>query len=138
MNPTVPFPPPPWRQYLDALPEVEAPDTLWPRLAAAQRQAQRRRQRPFWLGAAAAMLALVTVLALQRMPAPTSPAAPGAPGLPQVAQAAADPGLQRLDDQIALAYARGADEDEVAVLWQARAQVLASLEGPAPVVLARL
>jgi hypothetical protein len=138
MTPTVPFPPPPWRQYLDTLPEAEAPDTLWPRLAAAQRQAQRRRQRPFRLGAAAAVLALVALFAAQRLPAPTSPAVAGAPGLGHVAQPAADPGLRRLDDQIALAYARGADEDEVAVLWQARAQVLASLEGPAPVVLARL
>jgi hypothetical protein len=137
MNPTVPFPPPPWRQYLDTLPEAEAPATLWPRLAAAQRQAQRRRRRPLWFGAAAAVLALA-LIAPRLLPTPATPAAPAAAGPSLALSPAADPGLRRLDDQIAQAYARGAGEDEVAVLWQARERVLASLEGPAPVVLARL
>ena len=135
MNPTVPFPPPPWRQYLDGLPEAEVPAGLWPRLAAARQQALRRRRQPLWFGAAAAAL-LLAVFATQRLPTQPAPRAPTAEQQP--APLPADAGLQRLDDQIALAYARGAAEDEVAVLWQARAHLVASLEGPAPVVVARL
>jgi hypothetical protein len=149
MNQPVPFPPPLWRQRLLALPEVEPPATLWPRIAAARREARRRRRQPLWWSAAAA-LGLVAVLGFVLAGrdasvgrAASSPApAPISAALPAVAKAqaagATDPGLRRLDDEIALAYAQGAADEELAVLWQARAQLLESLQGPAPAVLARL
>ena len=141
MSQPLPFPPPLWRQQLLALPEVDPPPALWPRIAAARRAATRRRRQPLWLGLAAA-LALVAVLGMVSSARDTAPLAPQAAvpaPAPALAPAAAtDPGLRRLDDQIALAYAQGAADEELAVLWQTRAQLIESLQGPAPVVLARL
>ena len=136
MSQPLPFPPPPWRQHLLALPDVEPTPALWSRLAAARRAAARRRRQPLRLGLAAA-LALVAVLAL--LGRETTPVAPQAAApAPLAAAAVADAGLRRLDDQIALAYAQGAADEELAVLWQTRAQLIESLQGPAPAVLARL
>lgn len=150
MNQPVPFPPPLWRQRLLALPEVEPPETLWPRIAAARREAQRRRRQPIWWGAAAA-LGVVAVLGFMlagrgasvgREASSPAPAPMAAAALPAVAAThpagPTDPGLRRLDHEIALAYAHGAADEELAVLWQTRAQLLESLRGPAPAVLARL
>jgi hypothetical protein len=138
MSQPVPFPPPPWRQQLLALPEVEPPPALWARLAAARRAAARRRRQPLWLGLAAAsgLIAVLGFVLLGRDAAPGAGTA--AVPAPAAAVPAADPGLQRLDDQIAMAYARGAADEELAVLWQTRAQLIESLQGPAPAVLARL
>lgn len=122
---------PAWRHYLCTLPEVDPPEALWSRVAAA-----RRRPRP-WRGpllagaAAAAVFAAVLAWPSLRGVAPLAP--PSA-----IAATAGDTGLRRLDDDIALAYARNASEAELAALWQARERVLASLGGPEPALLARL
>ena len=139
MSQPLPFPPPPWRQHLLALPEVEPPPALWPRIAAARRAAARRRRQPLWFGLAAA-LGLVAVLALLgRERPPSGPqVAATAPLAAATTATVTDAGLRRLDDEIALAYAHGAADEELAVLWQTRAQLIESLQGPAPAVLARL
>jgi hypothetical protein len=139
----LPFPSPAWRRHLEALPESEPPASLWPRLAAARADVLRRRRRPWQMGAAAAAAALLAVLGARLLPAPVAPAEvvmadPGSPAPTASAALPGDAGLRRLDDEIALAYARRASDAEVAVLWQARARLIESLDGPAPIVVARL
>lgn len=142
MSQPLPFPPPRWRQRLLALPEVEPPPALWTRIAAARRETLRRRRQPLWLGLAAALglVALLGFLLVGRDAPSVAPQAstPARPAAPAALAQVADPGLRRLDDQIALAYAHGAADEELAVLWQTRAQLIESLQGPAPAVLARL
>ena len=124
-----------WRNYLHALPDAEAPEALWQRIARARAESVTRRSRPArWLPALglAAAVALAAVLALPRgaalgprLPAPVVAATP-----------AESPALRALDDAIALAYARDAAQEELDALWQTRERLLGS-PGSEP-LLARL
>ena len=133
MNRVIPLPPTDWRAHLASLPEVDPPETLWLRLQAAQRQGRSARVPWPWL-AAAAVFALAVVIAWPRTQ--TQPAAPSVAVLPAAVRS--DDSLRRLDDEIALAYARNADEAELAALWQTRERLIESQQGPAPALLARL
>lgn len=129
-----------WRTYLHALPEAEAPEALWQRIAQA-RAASAPSPRSFarWRPAAglAAAVALAALLALPRdVPLPTTGAyvAPAVTALPAALDSTA---LRALDDAIALAYARDATQDELDSLWQTRERLLGSPADSEP-LLARL
>ncbi len=129
-----------WRAYLHQLPETDAPEGLWARIAAAQAQAQAakpRRARPRWLPAIglAAAAALAAVLVIPRE-APVDSEAIEDPTTLAVAADAVD--VRSLDDAIALAYARNAAQDELDALWQTRERLMASASDVAPPLLARL
>ena len=125
-----------WRTYLHALPEAEAPDALWQRIAQARAAAAAPRRAPRWLAGAglAAAVALAAVLTL-----PRGADAPQAVPSPLAAATAAPDGkaLRALDDAIALAYARDASQDELDSLWQTRERLLGSPAESEP-LLARL
>jgi hypothetical protein len=125
--------PPPWRQYLHALPEAEPDPQLWMRL---QRARTRRRVGVHRAWAAAAAAVVFIALGLAWLPFGGS----GEQGLspdpaPALMSTAA---VQQLDVELNLAYARGADEAEIAALWDARSRLLASEGDAGAVVLARL
>jgi hypothetical protein len=125
-----------WRRYLHALPDAEAPDALWARIAQARAAtvAPRPRGGRWMVGAAlAASVALATVFAMR-----TPVEAPSAPAVATLAAPVADnEALRALDDTIALAYARNAAEEELASLWQTRERLLGSSADSEP-LLARL
>lgn len=127
-----------WRRHLATLPDVDPPEALWLRLRAAH--ASPTRARWPWLAATAAAV-LVAVL-LSPIKEPSSPVGNTAPAVasspPAVGPVLVDASLRRLDDELTLAYARNADETELAALWQTRERLLDSLQGPAPALLARL
>jgi hypothetical protein len=140
MNRSAEIPSRDWRQYLASLPDVDPPEVLWSRLQQRRRPPARpRSSRRAWAGgaiAAALALALVLLWPSPEVPMPeirrvASSAAP-------LAATRADAGLRRLDDELALAYARNADEAELAALWQTRERLIDSLQGPSPALLARL
>lgn len=117
-----------WRQHLAALPEVDPPEALWQRLQADRPRAARRARWP-WL-AAAAMLTLA-VLSWPRTEVPAGLAT-------GVELPAVDQSVRLLDQELALAYARRADEAELAALWQTRRRVLDATTLAEPPLLARL
>jgi hypothetical protein len=129
---------PGWRRHLHALPEVEPPVALWPRLMTA-RAAPARAVMPRlgWIGlavaAGVAMLWIWPMAGVQAWRSGPDPAAGMAP-----MQAAVAPGLRRLDEEISLAYARNADEGELASLWQARARLIAAPEDSVPALPMRM
>lgn len=135
MNRETPLPSPDWRQHLATLPEIDPSDALWLRLQRAYSPEARASRRWPWLGVAAAAV-LAAVLVWPRAPAPAPAVLDSGP----LAMAAtrSDPGLRRLDDELALAYARNADESEIAALWQTRERLIASPQDSAPALLARL
>ena len=130
-------PPQDWRAYLLALPESDAPEALWTRIAQARAEAAAplaaKRSRLWPAAGLAAVVALAAVFAVQRpvrvseAPVASVPAAP----------AAESPALRALDDAIALAYARNAGQDELDSLWQTRERLLGSPADSEP-LLARL
>lgn len=127
-----------WRRYLAALPDVQPPEALWLRLRAAHASPARARW-PWLAATAAAVLVAVLLWPLRESRAPLSRAAPAmAVAAPAVEPSLVDAGLRRLDDELTLAYARNADETELAALWQTRERLIESLQGPTPAVLARL
>lgn len=121
----------PWRAHLAALPEVDPPEQLWQRLAAARagRGGVARRRWP-WVAAAAAAMALA--LSWPRaIPEPR-------PVPPLADHPAVDMNLRLLDQELALAYARHAGEAEIAALWQTRERLLAVGTQSDPPLVARL
>ena len=128
-------PPQDWRAYLHALPESDAPDALWTRIAQARADAAvpapARRSRLWPAAGLAAAVALAAIFAMPS-PAPVAPMAT-APAVPAVES----PALRALDDAIALAYARNAGQDELDSLWQTRERLLGSPADSEP-LLARL
>lgn len=127
-----------WRQHLTALPDVEPPEALWLRLRVAHASPTRARW-PWLAATAAAVLVAVLLWPLNKPMSPVSNAAPAvALAAPAVGPANVDAGLRRLDDELSLAYARNADEAELAALWQTRDRLINSLRSPTPALLARL
>ena len=117
-----------WRQHLAALPEVDPPESLWQRLQVDKSRSTRRVRWP-WL-AAAAMVAMA-VLSWPRTEVPASLAT-------GVELPAVDQSVRMLDQELALAYARRADEAELAALWQTRRRVLDATTQAEPPLVARL
>jgi hypothetical protein len=105
--------PEPWRQHLAALPSVDPPDALWARLQ--HLAVAPKRSRPVWPWAAAAAV-MAAVLAWPRPEVPVAQPTASAPSV--------DQNLRLLDQELTLAYARQADEAELAVLWQTRERLL--------------
>lgn len=127
-----------WRQHLSTLPEVEPPAALWLRLHAARALPTRARW-PWLAATAAAVLVAVLLWSLNEPMSPLSNTAPVvALAAPAIGPAYVDAGLRRLDDDLTLAYARNADEAELAALWQTRERLINSLKSPTPALLARL
>lgn len=127
-----------WRQHLTALPEVDPPEALWLRLRAAHASPTRARW-PWLAATAAAVLVAVLLWPLNEAMSPVSNTAPAiALAAPHIGPTHVDAGLRRLDDELTLAYARNADETELAALWQTRERLIDSLQGPTPPLLARL
>lgn len=128
-----------WCGYLRALPDAEPPDALWGRIAqtrATATVAPPRIHLTRWRAgfALAASMALVATLVM-RSPVvmPVDPVA-----TTHVAPTATKrEALRALDDAIALAYARNADEDELQALWQTRERLLSDPADSEP-LLARL
>jgi hypothetical protein len=121
----------PWRAHLATLPEVDPPEHLWRRLEAAHQSAQRPpRARWPWLAAAAALA--VAVLSWPR-PDAVSPVEPLLAATPVV-----DQNLRLLDQELTSAYARQANDAEIAALWQTRERVLTGDAQSDPPLLARL
>lgn len=117
--------PDPLHRLLESMPEPPPPDTLWPRLREQRRRQVRRRR----LAGGLASTALVAVLLVAGWPQP--PAAPGTGGAaPAVARIDRDEQVRALDHALQAAYDRGASDQEVAPLWDARAALLASLDAP--------
>ena len=119
-----------WRRHLAELPSVDPPETLWARLQPLAVPAPRR-SRPLWPFAAAAAAALAALLAWPRADVVAPPGVATVPG-------GVDQNVRLLDEELTLAYARQADEAELAALWQARERVLAAGTETAPPMLARL
>lgn len=115
------------RQHLHALPEPDLPDALWQRVDGARRLRSRRRR----LGLGATAMALAAVLALPLL-APLfdgSPAPPGPAIVSQPAPRSAEEVLTELraiDHALQAAYDRGASDAEIAPMWVARNELLAS------------
>ena len=120
---------PNWRGYLQALPDAEPTDELWSRLQLAR---SARRATPWrWMAVAAAVVVSALVVATLPDAERTTPV------LAAAAPATIDPALQQLDVELGLAYARLADEEEIAALWQTRERLLARTGEPGLVLLAR-
>ena len=109
----------PLQRQLDALPPPPLPSTLWPRLAA-----RRRRQvvaRRAGMAMALGLLAVGPLTLLwqgreARLPATAATVA----ATPADAAPAPDAAVATIDHALQNAYARGASDDEVAPLWEAR------------------
>lgn len=104
-------------QALARTPDQVPPDALWQRLRAGQRRAVLRRRLAGGATASALALLLVAVLPWPLAQAPTAPA--------PASVATHDPALIQeqivsIDRALQVAYARGASDEEVAPMWQAR------------------
>ena len=104
----------PLRDRLEALPPPPLPDDLWPRLA-------RRRQRHIAVRRAGMALALA-LLAIGPLSLVWRSQEEGArtPVASATAAATAPDAVSAIDQALQNAYARGASDDEVAPLWEAR------------------
>ena len=121
---------PNWRSYLHGLPDSEPPAELWSRL----QQARSARRAPSWRWMAVAAAVVASALVVASLPDLER----ADPVIATVVPAAIDPALQQLDLELSLAYARQADEDEIAALWQTRERLLAHTGEAGSVLLARL
>jgi hypothetical protein len=134
-----------WQRHLAGLPDCSPDESLWLRLQAAHagggRSSGRAPQRryPWAVGMAAAVLMAVVIWPLMRM-GTTEGVVEGQSlrGAPTASRAVVDAGLLQLDADIERAYASGADEQEIASLLATRQRIALSLEGAAPVLVARL
>lgn len=113
------------RRRLASMPDAAPPSALWPRLEASRRRQLRQRRN----GAVAAGSILVLACA-STMPW-TLPTGPGAgPSTARVVAVARSPhdvaaDLRAIDHALQVAYSRGASDDELTPLWNARRQMLA-------------
>ena len=119
------------RQQLLTLPDAEPSDALWWRIAQA-RQTQIRHRRRWIAGGATAgvVVALTLLLGLPPRPAHdrTAPAIATTPSNQPSSNSVAMPpdALRRIDRELQLAYARNADDAELASLWAVRQDILHS------------
>jgi hypothetical protein len=111
---------PDWlRQALVALPDPEPAAPLFERIM--HSRARRRRQRRLALTAA---LGVLGVLGASMAPLLHAPDAPPIETTHAEARPGTDVALLLLDRQLQAAYDRGADDSEIAALWEARAHLL--------------
>lgn len=120
------------RQNLQNLPDVEPSDALWARLAG-ERQRQIRRQHGVMAGGTAACAVLASTLLFNLGPqfgddesiaATASTVTPGS--ITPAASITLPESLHRIDRELQLAYARNADDAEIASLWTVRQGILHS------------
>lgn len=117
--------PDPLHRLLESMSEPPPPDSLWPRLRERRRRQVRRRR----LAGGLASTALVAVLLVAGWP--QQPAAPGTSGAAStVTRIDRGEQVRALDHALQAAYDRGASDQEVAPLWDARAALLAGLDTP--------
>lgn len=110
----------PLTRHLQHLPDTAPSDALWQRVAEARRR-QLRRQRGAVAGSAAACMLLAVATLVPRMTASPAPSLAEAVPSPIPATQAIQPdALQRIDRELQLAYARNADDAELAALWTVR------------------
>ena len=110
----------PLTRHLQHLPDTAPSDALWQRVAEARRR-QLRRQRTAVAGGAAACMLLAVATLVPRMTASPAPSLAEAVPSPIPATQAIQPdALQRIDRELQLAYARNADDAELAALWTVR------------------
>lgn len=128
-----------WREYLAALPDAAPPDALWLRLQQARSAGQPRssRWRPRYALAASLLMLAAAGLAWQ-LRGPAAPLQEAVVSSARPAAGTAAIGLRQLDDELALAYSRNADEAELAALWEARERLLATFDPDAPAMVARM
>lgn len=107
-------------ERLAALPDPLPPEQLLPRILASR--ARRRRLRR---GLAAAGLALGLALLWPAQPPVTGPALPPQPLADVYTDAERGAPLWLIDRRLQAAYDRGADDAQIAALWQMRARHLA-------------
>lgn len=132
--------PDPLRQHLQALPEPELSETLWPRLdGARQRRLDRQRRGAGALAIVLVALAVVPLLQID-LAAPNSAAANSTAAVvavprpeptdivaagSDIADADIAARLRALDRDLQAAYREGSSDAEIAQLWQARRALLA-------------
>lgn len=104
-------------QALAHAPDEAPPEALWQRLQAGQRKAVLRRR--LLGGASASALALLLVVSVP-WPVLHAPAAPSPAAVATVDPALIHDQIVSIDRALQVAYARGASDDEVAPMWQAR------------------
>ena len=112
----------PLTRHLQHLPDTAPSDALWQRIAEARRR-QLRRQRGAVAGGAAACMLLAVATLVPRMtasPAPSPALAEAVPSPIPATQSTQPDALQRIDRELQLAYARNADDAELAALWTVR------------------
>lgn len=118
------------RRHLEALPEPALPEALQQRL---QRSLHRRRRR-VRMAVAGGIAAVAAVAIFPLLPPWQDHAAPASmahvpavePGKDRMGQ------LHALDRALQAAYDRGASDDEIAPLWEARRALTARAAAPAP------
>lgn len=115
--------------YLASLPAPTLPAALWPRVHAERARRRATRRRHVAIAIAAALVLAVLPLRLLRHEAVTAPTGTAGvdaatPLLPDPATAALQAQIRALDRELQAGYARGADEAELAPLWQARRAAL--------------
>lgn len=111
------------RQRLRALPEESPPPSVWASLQMRHAVEFRKPRPQRWRIAAAAAVLLVAPLLVWRIPdAPIESPAPGF-----------DPAsLRAIDRELQLRYLDGASDEELAPLWQQRAELLERRAAPNP------
>lgn len=118
------------RQELDALPDIELPDTLWQRIDTHRKKQQRRRKVVARISTFVVVALLAAVPALRittadtasSRHAATSPPTPAHLSTPQDVQAE----IRALDQALQAAYARSASDAEIAPMWVVRDALVAS------------
>lgn len=123
------------RRYLADLPDPAAPEHLAPRIVAAHRGRRRRRAAGALLAAAACLVTMIAVLTpLSEVDRPDQlvrqPPAASAPAATSTRASAAMAEVRAIDRALQAAYARGAGDDELARLWEARSVQLTLLTPP--------
>lgn len=121
------------RKRLNALPEIQLPDSLWQRVEGKRRQKIRRRK----LGGGLAALMIAAVIAAPLL-APMLTGTQTTQGTQGIAQRPAHGGqdiqaeLRAIDQALQAAYDRGASDAEIAPMWVTREALLASIGSVGP------
>ena len=114
------------QRLLESMPEAPVPDSLWPRVREQRRRQLRRRR----IGTGLASTALAALLLVSAWPdRPTRSPGPAAHP-PVLAVHGTDERVRALDQALQTAYERGASDDEVAPLWEARRALLVQHHAP--------
>ena len=121
----------PLHDRLETLPHPPLPPDLWPRLA--RRRQHQLATRRAGVATALALLAIGPLALLWRLPSTPAVASDAPlPAADAVAQPTALDAVGAIDHALQNAYARGASDDEVAPLWEARRRLLSHSPAPSP------